>query len=151
MSRSQPRLRLPGLALLSGLLLVAATASRADDQESIDYREHVMKTMGEQVASINMILQQKAPPDNFAVHARILAISAATAKKAFEPKVPGGEAKPEVWDNWADFSKRLDALVAATADLAKTAQEGGLAAAGPKVQSTLTCKGCHDTYRVPKK
>jgi cytochrome c556 len=149
MTRSQPRPTLTGV--LFGALLMAATVGRADDQDTVDYRKHIMKTMGEQVASIKMILQQKAPPDNFAVHVKILAVAASTAKKAFEPKVPGGDAKPEVWGNWPDFSKRLDALVAATADLAKTAQDGGVAAARPRVEGTLTCKDCHDTYRVPKK
>jgi cytochrome c556 len=136
------------------LLLVAVTAStsaRADDQDVIDYREHVMKTMGEQAAAIGQILQQKAPAENFAIHVQILAITAATAKKAFEPKVPGGESKPDVWARWTDFAKRLDDLTAATAELASTAKNGGAAAAGPKVQSALTCKSCHDIYRTEKK
>lgn len=135
-------------------ILVAATAStlaRADDQDVIDYREHIMKTMGEQAAAISQILQQKAPADNFAIHVQILAVTAATAKKAFESKVLGGEAKPDVWTHWADFAKRLDDLTAATADLANTAKSGGLAAAAPKVQAALTCKSCHETYRVDKK
>lgn len=138
-------------ALLFGALLIATTVGRADDQDTVDYRKHIMKTMGEQVASINMILQQKAPPDNFIVHVKILAVTASTAKKAFEPKVSGGDAKPEIWSNWADFSKRLDALVATTAEVAKLAQAGGIATAGPKIKSDLPCKDCHDTYRVPKK
>ncbi len=149
MTRAQLSSTFAGLLL--GAMLTAATVARADDQETIDYRKHIMKTMGEQAASINMILQQKAPPDNFAVHVKILTIAASTAKKAFEPKVPGGDAKPDVWANWPDFAKRLDALVAATADLAKTAQEGGVTAAGPKVPSALTCKSCHDSYRVARK
>lgn len=139
-----------GLALAT-VLVGSSAAVYADDQDVIDYRRHIMKTMGEQAASIGMILQQKAPADNFATHVKILAVTAATAKKAFEPKVQGGDAKPEVWSNWADFSKKMDALVAATDDLAKTAASGGLAAAQPKVQSALTCKGCHDMYRVPPK
>jgi cytochrome c556 len=122
----------------------------ADDQETIDYREHIMKTMGEQVAAMNQMRQAKIAPDNLAVHAEILAVTAATAKNAFTPKVAGGEAKPNVWADWQDFSKRLDELVAATADLAKTAKQGGLTATAPKLQA-LTCKGCHDTYREEKK
>jgi cytochrome c556 len=123
----------------------------ADDQDVIDYREHIMKTMGEQAAAISQILQQKAPAENFAIHVQILAVTAATAKQAFQPQVPGGEAKPDVWARWADFAKRLDDLTAATADLAKTAKAGGVAAAAPKVETALTCKNCHDTYRVEKK
>ncbi len=138
-----------GLAL--ALLALASLPVRADDQDVIDYRTHVMKTLGEQMGAISMILENKAPPDNFAVHMKVLAVTATQAKKAFEPKVPGGNAKPEVWSNWADFSKRLDELVAATAELASAAQHEGVAAVGGKLKSTLKCKSCHDTYRVPPK
>jgi cytochrome c556 len=143
-------LRAMGLLALACAPLVPLAAS-ADDQDTIDYRQHIMTTIGEQAAAIGQILQQKAPADNFAIHVQILAIAAATAKKAFEPKVPGGEAKSDVWANWPDFAKRLDELAAATAELAKTAAAGGVAASAPKVQAALTCKSCHDLYREQKK
>jgi cytochrome c556 len=133
------------------VLLAASGTVCADDQDAIDYRRHVMKTMGEQMAAIGMILEKKAPADNFAVHMKVLAVTAPQAKKAFEPKVAGGNAKPEVWANWADFTKRLDALVASTDELAKLAKDGGVAAVAPKLATALNCKGCHDTYRVPPK
>ena len=136
-------------AALIGTSLVSVSAF-ADDQEVIDYREHIMKTMREQVAAMNQMRQGKISPDQVAVHAQILAITATTAKNAFTPKVAGGEAKPDVWANWQDFSKRLDDLVAATSDLAKAAKTGGMAAVGPKLQSGLPCKGCHDQYRDEK-
>jgi cytochrome c556 len=134
-----------------GLLVLAALPSRADDQDVIDYRTHVMKTLGEQMDAIGMILENRAPADNFATHLKVLAVTATQAKKAFEPKVAGGNAKPEVWANWADFSKRLDELVATTSDLAAAAQHEGVAAVGDKLKSTLRCKSCHDTYRKPLK
>ena len=141
--------------LVAGLAVIAAVAvpgvARADNQDTIDYRKHIMKTMGAQAAAIGMILQQKAPADNFATHVQILATTASTALKAFEPNVPGGDAKPAVWSKWADFSKRLNELAANTADLAKTAQAGGMAATAPKLQAALTCKSCHDIYREQKK
>jgi cytochrome c556 len=138
-------------ALTLGVLVCAALPARADDQDVIDYRTHVMKTMGEQMGAIGMILENKAPPDNFATHMKVMAVTATQAKKAFEPKLPGGNAKPEVWANWADFSKRLDELVAATSDLASAAQHESVAAVGGKLKSTLKCKGCHDNYRKPLK
>jgi cytochrome c556 len=122
----------------------------ADDQETIDYRVHVMKTMGEQIAAISQMQKSQIAPTNLTVHTEILALTATTAKSAFTPKVAGGKAKPEVWANWADFSKRLDDLVAATADMDKAAKAGGLAAAVVKMQS-LPCKGCHDNYRQEDK
>lgn len=142
------KLTLMGAAFIGTSLL--PLNAFADDQETVDYREHIMKTMGEQVAAMNQMRQAKIAPDNLAVHAEILAVTAATAKSAFTPKVAGGKAKADVWANWQDFSKRLDELVAATSDLAKTAKQGGLTATAPKLQE-LPCKGCHDTYREEKK
>ena len=129
---------------------LAATAARADDQEMIDYRQHIMKTMGEQMAAIQQIVQKKAPADNFATHMQIVAVTAATAKAAFTPESPGGRAKSDVWSKWPDFSKRLDELVASTAALAKLAKEGGVQATAAKLD-TLQCKGCHDVYREEEK
>lgn len=135
--------------LILALLLSAAAAAHADDQDVIDYRRHIMHTMGEQVEILGLIAQQRAPANALATHAQVLAITASTAKKAFEPHVDGGEAKPDVWAQWQDFSKRLDELVAATAELSKTAKGNDVAAAAPKLKD-LGCKSCHDTYRKPK-
>ena len=137
--------------LILGVLGCASLPSRADDQDVIDYRTHVMNTMGEQMGAIGLILDNKVPADNLATHLKVLAVTATQAKKAFEPKVPGGNAKPEVWKDWADFSKRLDDLMAATAELAAAAQHESAAALGGKMGSTLKCKSCHDTYRKPLK
>jgi cytochrome c556 len=145
-------MRLSHLAIGCAILVAgaASTVTRADDQDVIDYRAHIMQTMQVQVDAMSQILQQRAPAENFATHVQILAITAATAKKAFEPKVLGGESKPDVWASWPDFAKRLDELTAITADLAKIAKTGGVSAAAPKMQ-TLTCKTCHDTYLMEKK
>jgi cytochrome c556 len=139
---------LAGLTTL--ILALAAFPGRADDQDVIDYRTHVMKTLGEQMGAIGMILENKAPPDNLGLHLKTLAVAATQAKKAFEPKVPGGNAKPEVWANWPDFSKRLDELVAATADAASGGAHESVASVGARLKS-VKCKSCHDTYRVPPK
>jgi cytochrome c556 len=140
--------------LVSGFALVVVAftpaAGRADDEDIIEYRQHIMKTLGEQAAAIRMIVEHKAPATNFATHTRVLAITAATAKKAFVPKVPGGKAKPEVWAQWADFAKRLDALAAAADELAVTAKSGDASAAAPKLEAALACKSCHEVYGSEK-
>jgi adenylosuccinate lyase len=124
--------------------------ARAEEQDDIDYRQHIMKTMGEQMSAIQQILEHKAPADNISVHAQIVAVTAATAKAAFKSATLGGGAKPVVWENWSDFSKRLDELVASTAALAKSANEGGIQAVGARL-STIKCKDCHDVYLEEKK
>jgi cytochrome c556 len=79
------------VALLALTCLTAAAV--ADDQDAIDYRKHVMSTLGEQVAAIDLIVAKKAPADAFAVHVKTIAIAAGQAKLAFEPKVAGGNSK----------------------------------------------------------
>jgi cytochrome c556 len=146
-STALPRLAWAGIALLGTLLPISGFA---DDQDVRDYRANVMKTLGEQFAALNQITKGKAAAGDVATQAEVLSITARTAKIAFEPKVEGGKAKPEVWGKWDDFSKRLDDMVAAAADVAKSAKQGGVAAVTPKLGS-LGCKGCHDDYRVEKK
>ena len=149
MTRSAILKRISIGAALTATSLLSLNAV-ADDQETVDYRVHIMKTMAEQIAVISQMQKSQIPPTNLSVHTEILAITATTAKSAFTPKVPGGKAKADVWANWADFSKRLDDLTAATADLDKAARSGGLTAVVAKMQS-LPCKGCHDNYRQEDK
>ena len=131
-------------------VFAAPAVVHADNQDDIAYRQAIMKTLGQNAASIGMILQGKAPAENFATHAAILAIAANAGADAFTPKVAGGESKPDVWAKWDDFSKKMNDFAAATADLAKTAAADPNAAKG-KVQATLgQCKGCHDAYRDHK-
>jgi cytochrome c556 len=147
LSRSTVLPRLAAIAIVGTLLPISG---HADDQDVRDYRSHIMKTLGEQFAALNQIAKGKAPAADVAVQAEVLSITAGVAKGAFTPKVTGGEAKPEVWEKWDDFSKRMDEMVAAAQDVAKAAKQGGVAAVTPKL-SSLSCKGCHDVYRVQKK
>lgn len=140
--------RVSGAALL--VCLLAGGSAGAEEQDFIDYRQHAMRTLKEEMSLIGMILEKKAPSTEFAAHARMLSLAASTMKMAFETPADGGSSKPEVWTQWQDFSKRLESLSAATQEIEKAAKAGDLAAAAEKMK-TLGCKGCHDTYRVPDK
>lgn len=131
------------------LFSIAGAPARADDRDTIEYRQHVMKTLGEQATLLGMIAGGKAPTTDLAAHARVLAMTATTAKAAFQPNVAGGSAKPEVWAQWPEFAKRLDTLVASTTEVAKAAESGDPKSVGAKLQA-LPCKGCHDTFRAKK-
>ena len=132
-------------------LTCLSAAAIAEDSDAIDYRKHVMNTLGEQVAAIDMILAKKAPADAFAVHVKTIAIAATQAKLAFQREIAGGNSKPEVWSNWTDFAKRLDAMIAAADEVAKAAKDGNAAAVGPKIKTAMDCDGCHKIYMVPAK
>ena len=142
-------------ATVKGLALAAlacrSAVAIADDTDAIDYRRHVMISLGELLAAIDMIVAKKAPPDAFATHVKTMAVVATQAKLAFRPQVAGGKSKPEVWSNWADFAKRLDAMVTAGDELAKAAKDGNAAVVGPKIKTAMDCDGCHKIYMVPGK
>jgi cytochrome c556 len=143
---------LTALSLATALALPLAAAAQEKEPPKdpvIAYRTEVMKSLGANAAALGAIMQKKVAYDqNIAIHAEAISLGARAALKAFEPKLAGGTAKAEIWDNWKDFSDRLKALDAAAADVAKTARDSGPAAAQPKVMPMFTCKGCHDTYRT---
>jgi cytochrome c556 len=121
------------------------------DKAIIEYREHIMNTLNEQSGALGQILSTVVPDTNTQAHLQAIALAASLTTKAFEPKVPGGEAKPDVWSNWPDFSKRMSEFTQKTAEMSKTAKEQGNEAALAMVVDALSCKSCHDTYRVEKK
>jgi cytochrome c556 len=124
--------------------------SGADDQDVIDYRRHIMETLKAQVTALGMIMSGAIPDDNAVAHMDIIAETAATALKSFEPKVEGGDAKAEVWSQWDDFSARMNEFAERTAAMARTAHEKGKDEALLQAMDALTCKQCHDVYRVEK-
>jgi len=135
-------------ALLSGSLLAADSSSK----DVIDYRQDVMKTLEEQSSILGEMASGVVPSDNMNTDMQILALAASTGLKAFTPKVPGGKAKPEVWSNWDDFSKKMNDFAQKAADGAKAAQaQGSDAAMTALVDIANGCKGCHDQYREEEK
>ncbi|MFM7784942.1 MAG: cytochrome c, partial [Gammaproteobacteria bacterium] len=101
-----------------GLLLSVHGAALAEGQDAIDYRKHIMQSLQEQVSALGMIMSGTIPDDNAVAHMEIIAATAKTALKSFEPKVEGGDAEPEVWSNWADFSARMQDFVTKSAEMA---------------------------------
>ena len=142
---------------VGGFALVAAVAmsamplvARADDKDVIDYRQNIMKTLDAQTAMLGMMASTQVEPADLLSNTKALALIALQAQKSFAAKVPGGEAKPEIWANYADFQKKMDDFVLKTAEMAKDAETGGLPVVMEKMVDVLTCKGCHDAYRAKK-
>ena len=139
-------------AILAALLACAGAADAASpsDEDVIAYRQHIMHSLQEQTAALGKIMSGAVPDDNAVAHMQALALIASTALKSFEPKVPGGESKPEVWSDWPDFSRRMEEFVRLTAKMSQAAQEGGKDAGLEHAIAALNCKGCHDDYRKPR-
>jgi len=127
--------------------LGACGAASASDEDAIAYRQHIMNSLQEQTAALGKIMSGAVPDDNAVAHMQALALIASTALKSFEPKVPGGDSKPEVWSDWADFSRRMDEFARLTAKMSQAAQDGGKDAGLAHAIEALNCKSCHDDYR----
>lgn len=139
------------LAVAAAFSLLALSPARADDKDVVEYRQHLMKALGEQAAILGQIVSTAVPSDNVVAHLDALSLLASTALKAYEPKVQGGEAKQEVWTNWPDFSKRMQEFASKTAEAAKISHTVGPEAALSNMLDVLTCKSCHQVYRAEKK
>lgn len=136
--------------LLAILMLGSQQAAHADDQDAIDYRELIMKELDAEAAALGMIVSGQVPPDSLSLQAKAIANSAKSALKAFEPKVLGGEAKPDVWSKWDDFAKRMQTFAQKSEEMAKVSESGNVAAVAELTIAALPCKSCHDVYRTKK-
>lgn len=132
------------------MLGVADHARAAEDFDVITYRELIMKELDAEAAALGMMVSGQIPPDGLAYQTRAVASSAKSALKAFEPNVPGGEAKPEVWSKWDDFSQRMQTFAKKADELAKAGEANNVAAVTELMVSALPCKECHDVYRTKK-
>ena len=142
---------------VGGFAIVAAMAmsamplvARADDKDVIDYRENIMKSLDAQTAMLGMMASTQVEPVDLISTTRSLALIAKQAQHSFDAKVLGGEAKPEIWANYADFKQKMDDFVVKTAEMEQDAKTGGLPVVMEKMVDVLTCKGCHDAYRAKK-
>ncbi len=130
-----------------------ATALAADINEKavVEYREHVMESVGAHMKSIVAILKgEVAYQEQLAGHAEGLAISAKLAKRAFQDQAmtSDSEAKPAIWENWEKFAKGMDGFAQATQVLAEVAKTGDMPAIGKQVQEVGEyCKGCHKRFK----
>lgn len=65
---------------------------------------------------------------------------------------PMSEARPEIWRDAAGFSTAASNLQAQAIKLNQLAAAGDIDGVKGQVRNTgMTCKGCHDKYRVEKK
>ncbi|HEY2359042.1 MAG TPA: cytochrome c [Phenylobacterium sp.] len=138
-----------GAGLALGLTCVAASAGNP-----VEERQATMKQVGQTMKEATAFTSAQTPYDAAKVKTLMDGV-AGNAKKlkglypantATDPKT---SADPKVWENKADFDKRL-------------ADMGTLATAAEKAKDTdsfktafkalgETCKSCHDVYRMKKK
>tara|TARA_R110000868_G_scaffold100112_6_gene275297 strand:+ start:548 stop:991 length:444 start_codon:yes stop_codon:yes gene_type:complete len=139
--------------LAVGLILAGMSVSAAPvgafvlDEMVIDYRQQIMKAKDAQATAIGHILTGTVPNDNIVSHFESLLLATRQTREAFETKVQGGDALPAIWEDWDDFSAKLDAVESGINVAIEAINKNGPGAAGDVALGALGCKGCHDTYR----
>ena len=139
-------------ASFASTLLSAQNGDQKRFAES-QYRRDNMENAKYALANIVKILKGEASHEGHLPKlAVIMANSASMAKASFEKdtrEMDGHtEAKDAIWENWSDFSSKVDKYAADTAALAKVAETGDMGQFGAAFQkATSNCKACHDTYK----
>lgn len=148
-------MRLHRLAL--PLLLLAAGTAYAQDvkpDRAIHYRQGVYAMIGWNFGPMGAMVKGEAPFDAAAFGKR--AERVAWLSQQIEEGFPKGsdtgattDAKPGIWEDFADFQAKLADLQRESQALATTAKAGDEAATKAQfVKTAGTCKACHDVYRA---
>jgi cytochrome c556 len=138
---------------VAGLSVTGAWAATPAD--TIKTRQAEFKKLGRAMKGVNDELRKSSP--NVAAlrsNANAMAAVAGKVRGAFPRGTgPGAgvdtDARPVIWTNPGEFTKRMNVMVNATRGLQKAAASGDVArikAAFPAVGGS--CKGCHDTFRA---
>ena len=146
-----------GVTLAQGQSSSPSQGQGASAAEVVKARQQGLKTLGAAFKTIRDELRGDSPD---AAKIRSAAADITHAASAIGKWFPSGtgpdsgvktDAKPEVWTNWPDFSKRMNEFAQKTAEVAKIAREKGKEAAMTNVLDALPCKPCHEKYRTEKK
>lgn len=149
------------LAALCAAALLAAQAmpALADEkptkaQWTIKYRQATFTLLAWNIGPISSMVKGEIPADKarLALHAERLAQLSPMILEGFPADARTGaptDAKPEIWDNMADFRAKATALDEATAKLAKVAPGGDMKAIAAGLGEVgNACKACHQKYRA---
>jgi cytochrome c556 len=136
---------------VSGLVLGASLAVLAAD--AFQDRHMAMEEINDAMKPLAAIAKKEAPFDAAVVKtsATTIADNLKKASALFPAGSGGGEslARPEVWTDAAGFEKGMKDAHAAAVALQSVADE---AAYRPALGALgVSCKACHDKYRLPPK
>lgn len=138
------------LALALGLSATAALAHEGVQNPAVMARMDGMSAIGDATKLLGRMAKGETPFEAEAARgaAATIADHAAEVPALFEAPEddPKSEAKPLIWQDYADFTDKAGALEAAAADAA------GSIAAAEDLRPALaaigeTCKACHERYR----
>lgn len=150
----------------SALLTLSACGSEASDEAApaaeapaeIAERQDNFEAIKDNFMVIRANFEEGAETDLAAVEAAARDISDRAGRiDQYFPEGSGidagwdTEALASIWEQPAEFTAAHEKLVAESTTLATLASEGDVAAVGEQVGALgMSCKNCHDNFRVPQ-
>ncbi len=132
---------------------LAATADTTP-QDSSDYRKSVMTTLKGHIGASSMHVRGLVDGQEFLVkHATGLANGVSELHRLFPAgsNVEDSDALPVIWEKPEEFAAAIDKAVAATQKFAAATESGDKEAISNAFRDVGgSCRGCHDTFRVPQ-
>ena len=139
---------LAGLAVAQAPAMAEAPFKDAD--AAVEYRQGVLKQMGDHSKDLAEVVRGRKPYDPGQVKADVAEFKALAEKpwQAFHPGTEGGNARPEVWQEPQKFADAAKLLQTRMAELEAAADTGELARVREAFGHTAnSCKACHDSFR----
>ncbi len=141
------------LAVLIGLLSFFISTQLFAQADVIEKRKKLMKSN----SAANKAVKKAFAMEDFATveaKAKVIVENAAMILDLF-PKGSTGEdsrAKPEIWEKWDEFGKKVAALNRAANALANETMTQDMMKVGPKMKALgAACGSCHKPFRGPRK
>jgi cytochrome c556 len=129
---------------------VLAQQMKLEDQIKLRRAAYDMMNLG--FGDLGAMAQDKKPFNKEeAEHDADLLVAASTVPRRFFPEGSDKDtkAKPEIWQNRADFDSKMDHMIAEAGKLPAVVRSGDMVAFKKQVGETgQACKACHDKYRA---
>ncbi|MDE2405735.1 MAG: cytochrome c [Sphingomonadales bacterium] len=143
-------------ALLVPALLVPAAGALATPADAVKSRITSLRELGAAFKAINDGLKADEPQTILIQQSARQVRNAANQMPGWFPAGSGPEAgvktsaKPEIWSQPAKFKAAVAAFTTEAGKFQAVAASGNPAAMKAAARSLgMTCKGCHDSFRVP--
>lgn len=139
------------IVLLLSFYLLPHGAGAADVRGTIKYRQNYMNAISGHTGALRRLKDGLFSAEgHLQMHAEALAKLAGDITLLFPEGTSLGktDAKPEIWENWADFETRAAETQQAAQALLDAVESGDGAAIDARFgEFTDTCKACHRPFR----
>jgi cytochrome c556 len=146
--------RLGICAVFAMLAFVPVAHADSKENPAIVYRYSLMELIGANFGPLYMMQEGKVAWDDARVAGYgkdLKALVGLNIMRGFPPGSDKGKthAKPEIWKNMKDFTKKMRAMQREAAKLGDLAQTKDRAAIGKQIGVTgKACASCHDDYKT---